>query len=61
MNKKNPFYILWGNYYNPVLDNYREKMLGCYQDENNALRMADILRKSKPSCEYFVSTEYFCD
>lgn len=55
-----PFYILWGKYYNPVLDTYTEKMLGCYKSENNANRMADTLRKIK-SGEYFISTEYFRD
>lgn len=56
-----PFYILWGKYYNPVLDTYTEKMLGCYKEENNANKMANTLRKMKPVCEYFVSTEFFCD
>ena len=61
MKNKIPFYILWGKYYNPVLDTYTEKMLGCYKDKNNAYKMADTLRKIKPVCEYFVFTEYFCD
>lgn len=55
------FYILWGEYYNPVLDIYTEKMLGCYKEASNANRMADTLRKMKPAWKYFVSTEFFCD
>lgn len=61
MKNKIPFYIIWGKYYNPVLDNYTEKMLGCYQNRCNAYRMVDTLKRAELSCEYHVSTEYFRD
>ena len=61
MKNKSSFYILWGKYYNPVLDTYTEKMLGCYKKENNANKMANTLQKMRPECEYFVSTAFFYD
>ena len=59
---KKPFYIVWGNYYNPVTDSYVEKMLGCYQDHDNAERMANNLRAMATNeISYMVKKEYFCD
>jgi len=59
---KKPFYILWGRHYNPVTDSYVEKMLGCYQNSNNAERMANKLRSmTNNKIFYMVKKEYFCD
>ena len=61
MNKK-PFYIVWGDYYNPVTDSYVEKMLGCYQDRNKAETMANNLRSlHNNEIFYTVREEFFCD
>lgn len=61
MKNEIPVYILWGEYYNPILDTYVEKVLGCYEEENDANRMADTLRKRRPACKYFVSTKFLCN
>jgi hypothetical protein len=59
---KKPFYVVWGDYYNPVTDSYVEKMLGCYQDQIKAKRMVDALRDGKFSGVFYcVKEEYFCD
>lgn len=59
---RKPFYIVWGNYYNPITDSYVEKMLGCYQNKNRAEIMADNLRSMlNNEIFYVVREEYFCD
>ena len=59
---KKPFYVIWGDYYNPVTDTYVEKMLGCYQNKDNADRMVDNLRSVfNDGVFYVVREEYFCD
>ena len=40
-------YILWGQYYNPVLDVYTEKPLGYYLTAKHAERMCQVLNRTK--------------
>ena len=58
---KKPFYVVWGQYYNPVTDYYVERMLGCYQNKIRAEKTVDALRNNYSGASYCVREEYFCD
>ena len=47
MMKSVTLYILWGKYYNPVLDVYTEKPLGYYLTAKHAERMCEVLNRTK--------------
>lgn len=61
---REPFYVVWADYYNPVRDCYVEKMLGCYRSQYRAQKMVEVLRE-QAQCYgdvfYCVREEFFCD
>ena len=46
MMKAITIYILWGRYYNPVLDTCTEKPLGYYLTAEHAERICDALNRT---------------
>jgi hypothetical protein len=58
MMKSITLYILWGKYYNPVLDAYTEKPLGYYLTAEHAERMCDVLNRTKTDgSTYYVKVD----
>lgn len=46
MMKAITIYILWGRYYNPVLDTFTEKPLGYYLTAEHAERICNALNRT---------------
>lgn len=60
---REPFYIVWADYYNPMRDCYTEKILGCYRSLCRAQKMVEVLREQAhyEDVFYCVREEFFCD